>query len=371
MRDRFLADGNHSDSIDFFGAIAQGRLRLAGGADRAGVRQRQPRLRAAAAPRADRARPDRRQSQPAHGPEVVAVRGGHAGHGGESGSAGTSPSTTSSSGTRSRTSMSSPSPSPPSPSRASRTSTARATPASRWAATCSSSRTSRRASGSGALGDALRARVAYTWSRFVFVDDPELRQQRPARRARATSSSRSCATTTPRASGSRRAWRSCRRATSSTAPERCARRAYTLFNVRVGFDYKPWNLGVFLEGRNLTDAVLSSRRSGGRCQPQHFFPGDGRAFYGARRSGGGSDARRSHPRAARGRRCWSCRAPAGAPRRTASRSGPAVELHASGQGPRGAPLRRRAGGGAGRRAARHVGRRGGARPITLYVARHG
>ena len=39
-----------------------------------------------------------------------------------------------------------------------------------------------------------------------------------------TSSTPSCATTTTRASGSRRAWRSCRRATSSTAPTRCARR---------------------------------------------------------------------------------------------------------------------------------------------------
>ena len=123
---------------------------MAGGAHRPGLRQCQPRLRAAAAPRADRARPDRRRPLPAAGADVVAVRGGHARDDGASGSAGTSPSTTSSCGTRSRTSTSSPSPSRRSPSRASRTSRARATRASRWAATCCSSRTSRRASASAA-----------------------------------------------------------------------------------------------------------------------------------------------------------------------------------------------------------------------------
>ena len=34
--------------------------------------------------------------------------------------------------------------------------------------------------------------------------------------------------------------------------------AYTLVNFRMGFEYKPWNLGVFFEARNLTDQTYAS-----------------------------------------------------------------------------------------------------------------
>ncbi|HZV95785.1 MAG TPA: TonB-dependent receptor [Candidatus Nitrosocosmicus sp.] len=133
--------------------------------------------------------------------------------------------------------------------------------------------------GLGDVGDSLTARASYTWSRFVFVNDAnfgnndlpgaprhfviaELRYQH--------------------ASGF---W---------FAPgvevvphgyfvnsENNARtEAYTLFNVRLGYDYKPWNLGVFLEGRNLTNASYASSVQVDASNRRFFEPGDGRAVYG-------------------------------------------------------------------------------------------
>ena len=49
----------------------------------------------------------------------------------------------------------------------------------------------------------------------------------------------------------------------------------------MGYDYKPWNLGVFFEGRNLTDKRFVSAVNVDDANGNYFFPGDGRGFYGS------------------------------------------------------------------------------------------
>ena len=174
--------------------------------------------------------------------------------------------------------------------------------------------------GLGSTGDALRARVAYTWSHFVFVDDPTFgNNDLPGAPAHFITAELRY----DHASGF---WIApgveivpqgyfVNSANTVRTP------AYTLVNVKVGFDYKPWNLGVFFEGRNLTDksfvsavnvddatATTSSRATAGRSTA---------------RSRGGGNERTAIDARPRGRRLSSWpRRPPRAPRRTASRSVP-------------------------------------------------
>ena len=57
--------------------------------------------------------------------------------------------------------------------------------------------------------------------------------------------------------------------------------AYTLFNVKMGFEYKPWNLAVFFEGRNLTDTPFVSAVAVDDANGNFFYPGDQRGYYGS------------------------------------------------------------------------------------------
>lgn len=57
--------------------------------------------------------------------------------------------------------------------------------------------------------------------------------------------------------------------------------AYTLFNVKMGFEYKPWNVGIFFEGRNLTDKRFVSAVNVDDANGNSFYPGDQRGFYGS------------------------------------------------------------------------------------------
>ena len=77
---------------------------------------------------------------------------------------------------------------------------------------------------------------------------------------------------------------------------RSHRTAYTLFNVRTGYDYKPWKLGVFFEARNLTNVTYASSVVVDAANRRFFEPGDGRAFYGGAANGDGDDSV-SRPRA--------------------------------------------------------------------------
>jgi iron complex outermembrane recepter protein len=133
--------------------------------------------------------------------------------------------------------------------------------------------------GLGSAGDALSARTSYTWSRFVFVNDVNFgNNDLPG-------APRHFVLAELRYDHAAGFW---------FAPgvevvphgyyvnsENNARtEAYTLFNVRMGYDYKPWNLAVFFEARNLTDANYVSAVQVDAANLRFFEPGDGRAFYG-------------------------------------------------------------------------------------------
>ena len=49
----------------------------------------------------------------------------------------------------------------------------------------------------------------------------------------------------------------------------------------MGYEYKPWKLGVFFEARNLTNATYTSSVVVDDANKRFYEPGDGRAFYGA------------------------------------------------------------------------------------------
>ena len=57
--------------------------------------------------------------------------------------------------------------------------------------------------------------------------------------------------------------------------------SYTLVNVKIGYEYKPWNLGIFFEGKNLGDKRFVSAVQVDDANRNYFFPGDGRGFYGS------------------------------------------------------------------------------------------
>jgi iron complex outermembrane recepter protein len=133
--------------------------------------------------------------------------------------------------------------------------------------------------GLGSAGDSLSARTSYTWSRFVFVNDANFgNNDLPG-------APRNFVLAELRYDHASGFW---------VAPgvevvphgyfvnsENNARtEAYTLFNVRMGYDYKPWNLAVFFEARNLTNANYAAAVQVDASNLRFFEPGDGRAFYG-------------------------------------------------------------------------------------------
>jgi iron complex outermembrane recepter protein len=133
--------------------------------------------------------------------------------------------------------------------------------------------------GLGKTGDAVTARVAYTWSHFQFVDDVNFGNNRlPGAPGHFIQSEL-------RYDHGGGFWfapgievvpwgynvNSANDARTS---------AYTLFNVRMGYTYKPWRLEAFFEGRNLTNATYSSSVQVDSANRRFFEPGDGRAFYG-------------------------------------------------------------------------------------------
>jgi iron complex outermembrane receptor protein len=128
-------------------------------------------------------------------------------------------------------------------------------------------------------GDTLGWRTAYTWSRFVFVDDPvfngndlpgapehyirsELRYDHPVGFWVALDLE----------------WVPTSYAVNSENTARTE--AYALFNLRLGYTYKPWNISTFFEVRNLADKQYISAVTVDDANGRFFAPGDGRAFYG-------------------------------------------------------------------------------------------
>src|SRR5262249_3925674 len=126
----------------------------------------------------------------------------------------------------------------------------------------------------------LRARLAYTWSRFVFVDDPTFDNNR------LPGAPTNFINTELRYDHASGFWFApgveivpngyyVNSANTVSTP------AYTLVNLKIGFNYRPWNLEVFFEGRNLGDKSFVSAVQVDDANGNYFFPGDGRGFYGS------------------------------------------------------------------------------------------
>jgi iron complex outermembrane receptor protein len=134
--------------------------------------------------------------------------------------------------------------------------------------------------GLGGAGDALRARAAYTWSRFVFVDDRNFGGNRlpgaPEHflRAELRYDLASGVWFAPNVEAVPQGY--------FVNSENDARtRPYALAGVQLGYDYKPWNLGILFEGRNLNNKTYASSVFVDAANRRFFEPGDGRAFYGS------------------------------------------------------------------------------------------
>lgn len=133
--------------------------------------------------------------------------------------------------------------------------------------------------GLGQMGDTLALRMAYTWSRFVFVDDATFDHNdlpgAPEHFVRGELRYRHQAGfwVAPNVEAVPTGYFVNSENTERTDP-------YTLVNFRLGYDYQPWKLSVFFEGRNLTDEVYASAVQVDSATGRFFEPGDGRAFYG-------------------------------------------------------------------------------------------
>jgi iron complex outermembrane receptor protein len=133
--------------------------------------------------------------------------------------------------------------------------------------------------GLGRLGDALRARLAYTWSRFVFVDDVNFGNNdlpgAPPHFIQAE-------LRYDHASGF---WMApgldiVPKGYFVNSENNARNHAYTLVNFRTGFEHKASGLGLFFEARNLADAAYAASVVVDDANRRFFFPGDGRSFYG-------------------------------------------------------------------------------------------
>jgi iron complex outermembrane receptor protein len=127
--------------------------------------------------------------------------------------------------------------------------------------------------------DKLALRLAYTWSHFVFVDDAQFGNNRlPGAPVHFLRSELRYDHPTgfwiaPGVESVPAGYAVNSDNTTRTDP-------YALFNLRLGYDYKPWQLGVFFEARNLTDKHYASAVTVDDANGRFFLPGDGRAFYG-------------------------------------------------------------------------------------------
>jgi iron complex outermembrane recepter protein len=136
-----------------------------------------------------------------------------------------------------------------------------------------------RALGLGSAGDTLRARGAYTFSRFVFVDDVNFGNNdlpgapRHALRGEVRYDHASGVWIAPNVEVVPHGY-------FVNSENNARTQAYTAFGTRLGYTYKPWQLSLFVEGRNLTNATYASSVVVDAANRRFFEPADGRAFYG-------------------------------------------------------------------------------------------
>jgi len=133
--------------------------------------------------------------------------------------------------------------------------------------------------GPGRTGDTLRARAAYTWSRYVFVDDVNFgNNDLPG----APPHFLQAELRYDHGSGF---WMApgldiVPQGYFVNSENNARNHGYTLVNFRTGFEHKPTGLGIFFEARNLTDQTYAAAVAVDDANRRFFFPGDGRSFYG-------------------------------------------------------------------------------------------
>jgi iron complex outermembrane receptor protein len=133
--------------------------------------------------------------------------------------------------------------------------------------------------GGGGTGDTLRARAAYTWSRFVFVNDVNYGDNdlpgapRHFIQAELRYDHGSGFWIAPGLDIVPKGYFVNSQNDARNDP-------YTLVNFKAGFEHKPTGLGVFFEARNLTDTGYAAAVAVDDANRRFFFPGDGRSFYG-------------------------------------------------------------------------------------------
>ena len=133
--------------------------------------------------------------------------------------------------------------------------------------------------GLGSVGDTLALRLAYTWSHFVFVDDPQFNHnQLPGAPEHYLRSE--LRYTHPVGVWIAPGMESAPAGYAVNSDNTAQTDPYTLFNLRLGYDYKPWNFSAFFEARNLTDKRYAAAVTVDDANGRFFLPGDGRAFYG-------------------------------------------------------------------------------------------
>ena len=136
-----------------------------------------------------------------------------------------------------------------------------------------------RSLGAGSAGDSLTFRAAYTFSRFTFVgDDVFGNNDLPG-------APRHFIRSELRYASNLGFWIAPGVEIVPTGyfvnSENTVRSPnYSLFTTRAGYDYKPWNVGIYFEGRNLTNERYVFAVQVDNANARFFEPGDGRAFYG-------------------------------------------------------------------------------------------
>ncbi|HEY7868870.1 MAG TPA: TonB-dependent receptor, partial [Methylomirabilota bacterium] len=134
--------------------------------------------------------------------------------------------------------------------------------------------------GVGRAGDALRVLLAYTWSRFVFVNDANFGNNTiPGVPTHFIQT----ALRYDHASGF---WMAPGLDIVPTnyfvnSPNTDRNYAYTLFNFKAGFDHAATRLGVFFAATNLANVTsYSPAVATDDANRRYYFPGDARSFYG-------------------------------------------------------------------------------------------
>ena len=133
--------------------------------------------------------------------------------------------------------------------------------------------------GLGRAGDTLRARAAYTWSRFVFVNDVNFGDND------LPGAPRHFIQTELRYDHGSGFWMApgldiVPKGYFVNSQNDARNDRYTLVNFKAGFEHKATGIGVFFEARNLADTTYSAAVATDDANRRFFFPGDGRSFYG-------------------------------------------------------------------------------------------